>query len=420
MGIPVNIATILPAIKQMVSEGLREQFEQGAFTYNMFGRKKAPFVNGKGWRIGSQLEPPVGVGGIAEGGSFNQPSAETLDDMFVHPMSMTIAWELTGTALRNAENADSMIDGVKGILERRNLALKKEANLQMFDDGAGVRATYKSGTTTPLFYNMVDHTPLAGLHSTKGSRHLRKSERYDWYDSTLATLRQAGVKILTLPSNKTATITAAVTGATDGDKLVLSNSLYKMPRGIPYIINNSGIYQLQDRAVYRQLNAVVRDLAGSYCGVADFTLTKNLLISRAGAGAAKTVMAIMSLCQDTLLRNLGMNFKRWDGDAKIFDGSFDKFQHGDTVEQVDPDAGESDIWLAVQAGIGRYVEKEMDLFDEDGQEMRMSSGTLGYGADSYRGAMGCWQNFGSEVPKDHAWIKRCGVTGGAGQVLDNS
>lgn len=419
MGIPINIATILPAIKQMTVEGLREQFEQGTETYNMFGRGQAPFTNGKGWRVASQLRPPVGVGGIAEGGSFNQPSAELMDDMYIYPMSMTIAWELTGSAWRNAENSDTMIDGAKGIIERRNMALKKEANRQIFDNGAGGRATYKSGTTTPLFYNALDHAPLTSLHTTKGSRHLEIDERYDWYDSTLATLRQAGVRILTKPSNKTATIGAAVTGATDGDILVLSNSLYKMPRGIPYIVNNSGIYQLQDRSVYRQLNAVVRDLAGSACGVSDFTFTKNLLISRAGVGKAKTLIAIMSLCQDNLLRNLGMNFKRWDGDAKVFDGSFDKFQHGDTVEQVDPDCGESDIWLVVKDGIKRYVEKELDLFDEDGQEMRMRSGSTGYGSDSFTGAMGCWQNFGSEVPKDHANIKRCSVTGGASQVADN-
>src|SRR5262245_48532756 len=111
MGVPVNVATILPAIKQMVAEGLREQFEQGTATYTMFGEGKAPFVNGKGWRIGSQMRPPVGVGGIAEGGSFNQPGAEVQEDMYVHSMSMTIAWEITGTVWRNAENNDTMIDG---------------------------------------------------------------------------------------------------------------------------------------------------------------------------------------------------------------------------------------------------------------------------------------------------------------------
>jgi hypothetical protein len=244
-------------------------------------------------------------------------------------------------------------------------------------------------------------------------------ERYDWYDTTLATLRASGVRILSKTA-KTATIAAAVAGATDGDKLVLSNSLFKMPRGLPYHINNSGFYQLQSRTTYPDLNAVVKDNNGANCTVADFTFTKNLLISRAGVGMAKTVIAIMSLAQDNQLRNLGMNFKRWDGDAKIFDGSFDKFQHGDTVEQIDPDCGESDVWLTVKDSIKRYVEKELDTYSEDGNEMRMRSGVAGYGSDSFTGALGTWQNFGSETPYVNARIKRCGVAGLSTQVADNS
>lgn len=416
MGVAVNIATLLSGVKEMVTQGYRKQYEESAMTYAMWGDGKAEFIGGKGWRIANELRPPVGVGGISEGGSFNQPGAETTDDMYIYSMSMTIALEITGTVYRNAQNSDAMVDNIKTILGRRTSALRKEANYQMFDDGAGARATYKSGTTTPLFYNAIDHTPLAGLHTTKGSTHLKIGERYDWYDSTFTTLRQAGVKILTKPTRKTATIAAAVAGATDGDKLVLQNSLFKMPRGIPYIINNSGIFQLQDRAVYPELNAVVRDLNGSYCGVADFTFTKNLLLERAEEGKAQTVVALMSLCQDNLLRNLGLNLKRWDGAAKSFDGSFDKFEHGDTISKVDKDCGESDIWLTYTNGVQRYTEKKMDLFDEDGQEMRQPAGALGYGADALRAAMGTWQNFGSEMPKDHAVIKRCGVAGGATQV----
>lgn len=419
MGVTVNLATIAPAIKQLVAEGIRPQFEQVPTTYNMFGRGKAPFINGKGWRIGSELRPAVGVSGIAEGGSFNQPGAETLDDMYVHRANMSIAWELTGSVWRNAENESTMMGGVKDILQRRNKALIKEANRQMFDAGEGVRATYKSGTTTLLLYNAIDHTPLDALHSTKGARHLQVDERYDVYDTTLATLKLSGMRILSKTA-KTATIGAAWASQVDGDKLVLSNSLFKMPRGIPYHINNSGFYQLQSRTTYPDLNAVVKDNNGANLTMADFTFTKNLLISRAGTGMAKTVIAIMSLAQDNQLRNLGMNFKRWDGDAKIFDQSFDKAQHGDTVEQIDPDCGESDVWLTVKDSIKRYVEKELDTYNEDGNEMRMRSGSAGYGSDSFTGALGTWQNFGSETPYVNARIKRCGVVGLSTQVADNA
>lgn len=417
MGVPVNVAVILPALKSLSAEGLRDQFEQEPATYNMFDEDtNAKFVNGKGFRIPSYLRPPTGVSGIGEGGSFAQPGAETYDDMFVYPMSLTIAFELTGRALRNAEDESSLLNGMKGLLEKRTMALKKEANFQVFNDGSALRSTYKSGTTTVTLYNAIDHTPLAGFGSTKGAVQMRVGERYDWYDSTLATYRATITP--TAKTNKTITIAAAVSGATDGDILVLSNSLFKTPRGLPYIVNNdTGTFQLQSRSTYPELKAPVTDLNGSAIAVADFTKTKNLLIARAGVGKARTVMATMSLAQDDALRRLGQNYKRFDGDAKKFDGSFDSFGHGDTTFNVDPDCDEDRIYLNVKSELKRYVEKRFGLYDEDGNEIRMRSGAAGYGSDSWTGAIGSHWNYGTDAPKDHALIKRCAVTGLSTQVL---
>lgn len=416
MGVPVNISVIAPALQQITAEALRDQFEQVPATYNMFDEAtNAKFVNGKGFRIPSYLRPPTGVSGIGEGGSFAQPGAETNDDMFVYPMSMTMPFEITGRALRNVNDESSLIDGFKGLLEKRTMALKKEANFQVFNDGSSLRATYKSGTTTPLLYNAIDHTPLSGFGSTKGAMQMHIGERYDWYDSTLATYR-ATIQP-TARTNKTITIAAAVSGATDGDILILQNSLYKTPRGLAYIVNNdTGTFQLQSRSTYPELKSPVTDLAGAAIAVADFTKTKNLLIARAGVGKAKTVMAIMSLAQDDALRRLGQNYKRFDGDAKKFDGSFDAFGHGDTVFNIDPDCDEDRIYLVCQSELKRYVEKPFGLYNEDGNEIRMRSGVGGYGSDSWTGAIGSHWNYGTDEPRCHALIKRCSVVGLATQV----
>lgn len=411
----VNIATITPALEQLAAEGLREQFEQEGPTYNMFQAGTAPFVNGKGWRIPSNLRPPTGVSGIAEGGSFNQPSAETLDDMYVSPMNMSMAFEITGRTLANVNDSSSLIKGFSGLMERRTLALKKEANIQCFNDGSGLRAIYKSGTTTVTLYNAIDHTPTSGFGSTKGAVPMQISEYYDWYDSTLATLR--GTITPTAKTNKTITIGAAVSGATDGDVLTLSNSLYKVPRGLAYIVNNdTGIFQMQSRSTYPQLKSVVEDLAGAAITVSTFSKVKRLLIARAGAGKAKTVIALMSLAQDDALCRLVQNFKRWDGDAKEFDGSFDKFRHGDTVAKIDPDCDEDRIYLLVPSEVKRYKEREFGLYDLDGNSLRMRSGATGYGSDAYTGAIGWWGNYGCEEPRCLALIKRCSVSGLATQV----
>lgn len=420
MGVQVNIATILPALQQISANALRDQFEQEPATYNMFERDtESQFMNGKGYRIPSYLRPPTGAGSIAEGGSFKQPGSETLDDMYVSPMNLTMAFELTGKALRNAESESSLIKGMGGILSKRTEALMKEANIQMFNDGSGVRALYKSGTTTVTLYNAIDHTPTTSPQVTKGAVHMRVGETYDWYDATLATYR--GTIQPTAKTNKTITIGAAISGATDGDWLLLASTLYKSPRGLAHIINNdTGTFQLQSRSTYPELRSPVTDLAGAAIQVSTFSYTKRLLEARAGVGKAKKVMAILSLAQDDALTRLGQNYKRFDGDAKKFDGSFDAFGHGDTVFHKDPDCGESDIWLVVASELKKYEEKPFGLYDHDGNTLRMRSGVAGYGSDAWTGALGVHYNFGTPEPRCMAKIARCAVTGLATQVAANA
>lgn len=416
MGVQANVAVLAPALQQLVAGALRDQFEQETASYNIFEKASGPeFVNGKGFRIPSYLRPPVGVHGISEGGSFNEPGAETLDDMFVYPMNMSMAFEFTGKYLRQFKDDASMIKGSSDKMEKRMMALKKEANRQCFNDGSGARAYYASGTTTVTFTTAA----TANQGRTKGARHLEVDERYDVYDAALAVLRVSGVRILS-KTGTTAVIGTAVAGATADDAWVLSNSLFKMPRGLGHIINNdTGTYQLQSRNTYPQLRSVVTDLAGAAISVQEFTRTKNLLISRAGIGKAKTLMAICSLAQDNALRNLGQNFKRWDGDAKVFDGSFDSFQHGSTVEQIDPDCDEDRVYLTVRSEIKKYPEKDLGLYDEDGNELRMRSGSAGYGSDAWTGAIGGFWNWGAEEPRLHALIKRASTTGLSTQATDS-
>lgn len=419
MGIPVNIATIAPALEQLTAGGLRDQFEQVPETFNMFEQDtSAEFVNGKGYRIPSYFRPPTGVSGIAEGGSFLQPGAETYDDMYVSPMSLAISFEFTGRTLRNVKDKSSLIKGLSGLMEKRTMALKKEANFNAFGDGSSLRGIYKSNSSGVLtMYNSTAHTPLSTFGSTKGGVQFRIGQPYDWYDSTLATYRTTVIP--TAVGNTTITVasTAVPGGATDTDVLILSNSLYKTPRGLAYIVNNdTGTFQLQSRSTYPQLKAPVTDLNGAAISVADFTKTKNLLIARAGVGKAKKLMALMSLAQDNALRNLGMNYKRFTGDAKTFDGSFDQFSHGDTVFKIDPDCDEDRIYLLVPSEIKRYTEMPFGLYDFDGNQLRMRSGVQGYGSDSYTGALGAHFNYGTAEPRCHALIKRASVTGLATQV----
>ena len=423
MAVQVNIATILPALEQISETALRVQFEQEPATYNMFEQDtESRFVNGKGFRIPSYLLPPTGIGSIGDGGSFKQPGAQVFDDMYIAPKNLTMAFELTGRMLRNANDASSLLKGLSGQLELQTQALRKEANIQVFNDGTGVRSIFKSNSSGVLtLYNAIDHTPTTAAQVTKGGVHMRVGESYDWYDPTLAIYRTTITP--SAKTNKTITIASgAVPGTTlDGDILVLSTTLYKAPNGLAHIVNNdTGTFQLQSRSTYPQLRSPVTDLAGAAIQVSTFSYTKRLLEARAGVGKAKKVMAILSLAQDDALTRLGQNYKRFDGDAKKFDGSFDAFGHGDTLFHKDGDVGESDIWLVVPSEIKRFVEKPFGLYDHDGNTLRMRSGITGYGSDAWTGAIGAHYNYGTPEPRYMAAIKRCAVTGLATQVAANA
>lgn len=427
MGVAINIQSIMPALLQMTEQVLQPQFEQEPATYNMFARdSKARFVNGKGYRIPSHLYPATGVGSISEGGSFKQPGAELLADMYVSVMNMSMAYEITGSALKNL-TAESIIRSFNGLLQMRTTAMMKEANFQMFDDGSALRGIYVStgSTTTKLnLQNATTTTPSSDFGWTKGGVHMQVGETYDVYSSNLNTFR-GSITPIAKDATSITVASGAISGLTGGltnnDRFILSGSLYKAPRGLSYLVNNdSGVFQLLSRATYPALRSPVVDLGGSAVSVADFVKTKNLLIARAGVGKAKTVVAITSLAQDDALRRLGQNYKRWDGDAKTFDGSFQNFRSGDTVTAIDPDCDEHLIYLVCKDEINKYEQRPFGLYDLDGLTMRMRAGTAGYGSDAYTGALGAWYNFGTKEPRCHALIKGCNVTGLATQVAANA
>ncbi|HYE59379.1 MAG TPA: hypothetical protein VD948_12780 [Rhodothermales bacterium] len=419
MSVQINIAAIAPALRQMNDEGFPKQFEEDTQTFNLFGESDAPFTNGKGFRIPSNLRPSTGYGGVSEGGSFNQPNAMVNDDMYVYTFQAAQAFELSGRTIRNVESETAIIDGVTGIIENVSDTFRKELNYDVLGDGSGLRAIYKSGTTTLTLYNSTGHTPTSGFGSTKGAVRLKVGGWYDVYDSTLATFR--GSFQVTSKTNTTAVINAAVSGITDTDVIVPQNSLLKLPRGLAYIVNNdTGVFQLLSRSTYPELKSPVTDLNGAAISVSDFSKTKRLLLARSGIGKAKKLAAILSLAQDDALCRLGQTYKRWEGNAKTFDGSFDAFAHGDTVFKVDPDVDEDRIYLVAPMLIKRYKEMDFGLYDYDGNELRMKSGTGGYGSDAYTGAVGFSGNWGTPEPRCHALIKRCSVTGLATQVASQA
>ncbi|HYE58046.1 MAG TPA: hypothetical protein VD948_06055 [Rhodothermales bacterium] len=420
MGVQTNIASIAPALNQLVKGPLRDQYEQQTKVWSLFGEGEGEFINGKGFRIPSRFRPSTGLTYGSEGFSFNQPGAAVLDDMYVYPCAVAMSYEFTGRVLRNVKDDSSLIKGIGGLLQEKTKALAKEMEIGVFNDGSAQRAIFKSASgTTFTFYNSTSHTPLAGFGSTNGSMHLRQNEYYDVYDATGATFRGT-VQVTSKAASTTAVVNAAPAGMTDTDIFVTANGLNKAPRGLPYIVNNdTGVFQLLSRSTYPELKSPVTDLNGSAISVAEFVKTRALLEARSDEGKAMKLTAIVSIAQEDALLRLGQNLKRFDGGAKKFDGSFDEFGFGGWSFVKAKDCDQDRIYFIDVASIDRYTEMPFGDYDFDGQQLRMKAGISGYGSDAGTGAIGWQGNLGATQPRNFALIKRAAVSGLASLVAAN-
>jgi|ERR1051326_2085523 hypothetical protein len=409
----LNIAAISPAIPELVS-ALAQQFHEEPTVYNSLktstNKKK---VGGKGYRIPSRFRPPAGITYHSEGGAFGTPVNMAFDDMYVNPTAVSLAGEVSGRTIRNIEDADSAIDGMKDLFEMYASALTDDIEKNCFGDGTGLRATVSGIASNPTFDFAT--SPAAAFGSTKGAVHLIVGETYDVLNAAGTTNR--GTVIVASKTNTQATLTAGTATLANilaTDVLVLTGAYKKAFRGFAYLIDRgTGTFQLNSRASYPELNSVVIDLAGSACTVSTFNKITNLQAARMGKKDSKSQAALMPLAQDDLLRRLGQNFKRWDGDATTYNGSFERFAYGSLNVMVCVRQDEDRIYLTDLKDVERYVEMDFGVYDLDGNTLRMKSGTNGVGSDAYTFALGLQMNIGITQPRLHALIKRADITDAA-------
>lgn len=250
----LNIPTIAPVLNQMVAD-LQTQFENQTTFYNsVVKRKNEGFVNGKGWRIPSDMQRPTGITAGTEGFSFNQPGLPAFADMYVYPAQVALAFELSGRTIRNfnAGSKESQISDFSQYMAKVAAALTKDLERNSFGDGSGLRATATSSSGGTL---TCASTAASAYGSTKGTVWLEIGQLYDVLSSAGALRGQA--LVTAKPSATTATVTYSGmvdADVTAGDILVPAGGYLNFPRGLAYIVNNdTGTFQLQSRSTYPQL-----------------------------------------------------------------------------------------------------------------------------------------------------------------------
>lgn len=410
----LQIPTINPALNQIVGD-LRTQYETQLTAYNAIAKRgKKNFVNGKGERIPSKFRRPTGITAHQEAGSFNAPGTPRYDDMYVYPLAVSLAYDLSGRVIRNmnAGGEYSQIDGLSDYLADIAAALQKDIERNMWGNGQGSRAIATSSSGGTL---TCQSAAAATYGATKGTTHLEIGETYDVVNSSTGAVR-GQAKVTNKPSATTATVTysgMADADVTSGDFIVPQGGYLNFPRGFAYLVNNdTGIFQALSRSTYPELKASVVDLAGAAITISDFNQAVSFLQIRGDALGPQTgVAAWMPVAQEASLLRLGQNLKRFNGTDSKFDGSFQTFGYGDLTINVCKDMDEDRIYFSRLDDLFNLEEMPFGTYDLDGNQLRMKLGTAGVGSDAYVGAMGVQFNIGIGQPRMHTLIKRASITG---------
>lgn len=414
----LQIPTITPALNQIVGD-LRTQYETQLTAYNAIAKRaKKNFVNGKGERIPSKFRRPTGITAHQEGGSFNAPGNPRYDDMYVYPLAVSLAYDLSGRVIRNmnAGSEYTQIEGLSEYMADIASALQKDIERNIWGDGSGSRAIAASASGSIITCRA---TAQATYGSTKGATHIEIGETYDVV--TAAGVVRGQVKVT---SKTNTTFTGTFVGfvaadVADGDLIVPQGGYLNFPRGFAYLINNgNALIQGLLRSVYSELRASVVDLTGNSCTVSDFNQAVSFLQIRGDVLGPQSGVAVwMPVAQEANLLRLGQNLKRFSATDTKFDGSFTTFGYGNLTINVAKDMDEDRLYFTRMEDIFCLEEMPFGVYDLDGNQLRMKLGTNGVGSDSYVGAMGVQYNHGVGQPRWHTLIQRASITALPTEVL---
>lgn len=414
----LNLPTIAPALNQVTAK-LQTQFENQTTAYNAIAKRgKKDFVNGKGERIPSYMQRPTGITAGTEGFSFNPPGLLAMDDMYVYPAEVALAYELSDRTIRNfnAGSEYTQIQGMSDYLSKIADALTKDLERNIWGDGSGLRAQCTSASGSTITFTSA---AASGYGSTKGAVWVEIGETYDVITSAGAVRGQfkASSKTATTATGTFTGFAAADVASTDF--IVPSNGYLNFPRGMAYIVNNdTGTFQLLSRSTYPQLKANVVDLAGAAITVSNFHQAVALLEIRGDSmeGAKSGIAAWMAVAQHDALLRLGQNLKRFAGSDTKFDGSFQSFGFGNLTINKAVDCDEDRIYFTNLSDLFILEEKPFGVYETDGNQLRMKMGTAGVGSTSFVGAMGVAYQLGAYQPRKHTLVKRAATAGLPTQV----
>lgn len=339
-------------MREAIYDEIVGHFTQKTMLYNWLMEGDGEHINSLGCKLPGYFTPPAGNGFISEGAKGVSPTAAEHAAQRLRYTRFRHAIEYTYDALRHMQKAgeNGLELGLNKDMTNHNMAAMKEMNRLCHGSGdarAGVVTASGSGASATVTFAK---TTAAGW--TLGSKFIQKNGLYDFVDITNnVVLAGAGAMCTAQPDYSAGTavfdnVNAAVATALGSSYVVIAvktGSWNKAFRGLDFHISNtSRTYQTLDTSTYRDLRATDVPAGGNPISVALFERLEKEMQYRTD-GDEGEVIYLSSPAQVESYKLLGYSAKRWEGDAKKFDGSFQDVSFGDKTWKEDIDAPKDKI-----------------------------------------------------------------------------
>lgn len=392
--------------------------------YDFIGENNTPFFNWLmsrrkmrltqfGYRIPIQTQEQGGHGFFNRSNvNFNTPIPFDGDSMRVYPTWYALPVEVDGASLRDMKSGDeNVFVKYASQMKMGTKAAKKRLNQIFQGDGTGALAVSNTtgGTGNVNLHTLASSSQLEA--GTKGSVRLVKNNVYQSINpSTEAVRGTFTVTAINSKSQVAANFSSGTTAA--GDPIVDVGSYKNAPQGTRSLLAQTGLLQNVNRADYAEMKTP--RVNGGDLPVSPFMINNAKdLINVAANDQEESVGRLIKTThgQYSALAAQGYGFRQY-GASESTRGVPRKYidQEGDTW-LIEADGAEDRIELLDQASYVLGEQKEFGLYNEDGNDLRMSAGSNGVGADKFFWAIGWGGNLIKDgLPRVDAYIDRIGQT----------
>jgi hypothetical protein len=343
-----GIASLLiEKVQRIVEDGI----EKKDVTFSRVEKSPAQSTNSLGVRMPVLVEDNASEEWrSSEGADFAPSDAEVYKNLSITYTRVYKTCEFTADVAQLDKDPDKIVGIIANSVAKGTMKLKKSLNRMFFGDGSGSLATYSSGTGTT---SIVFLAPF-------GARKLDARARIQFYDSTLATVRNSG-QVFTVVSRDNSTRTAVLDAAptlSASDVAVFANSVSASINGLGNIIANSGSIHGLSRSTYPALNSTVVSASSAALSASLLDQLNNTMAYKTGMEKQDGMVLIWSPAQRQAYLNLGYELKQFVRDsgagAGNLDLSFDGITHAGIPTITDVDCPDASIFMVNFDALKRF------------------------------------------------------------------